>query len=117
LITEIASALVLLAPLFSNTFAEMSLLPSEGQKNLIEAQLTLRRHAAELDARNRMIPWYGLFAILRLVPRRAKVQEASRLLMRISNSVAPRDPEAIQRNLLWRNQIQELLGLMKSAIP
>ena len=106
-ITEIAASLVM----FANRFAHTGFFLPEDRQSLDEARLTLRRHAAEFDARTRMIPWYGLWSLLHLVPPWENALEAIRGLIGISNHTPPRNPDEVDLNDKQRAIILKSLGL------
>ena len=56
-----------------------------------ETSEELRTHASLLLARAKRIHWYKCFAFSRLIPPRNKIDDAHKLLLRISNSITAAD--------------------------
>lgn len=110
LIGETADSLVFYANLYSN--------PGYGGKeDMDEASEVLRRRASQLRARAHSIPWYSLWSIMKLVRKRAEIEEASGELIAISNSIHRSDPNLGIENHRRREKIEELLGIRSSEKP
>ena len=104
LIGEIADSLVFYADIYCN--------PGYAKKELCdEASETLRRHASQLKARAYSIPWYRLWALMKLVRKKTEIEEASAELIGLSNSVHRGDGV---ENDERRRRIEELLGIRSS---
>lgn len=91
--------------MFANIYAN----PGVASKNDSErAYDELRGSSGELRAAARGAVWYGLFAVLRLVPRKGKLEDAGRLLIRLANSVFTGEP---LENFDAAESIRDLLGV------
>jgi hypothetical protein len=103
LIGEIADSLVFYANVYCN--------PKEfnGEKK-DEAKEELRRQCSQLRARVYAVPWYGLWASIRIVRKKADVEEASAIMMELSNSIVVGEEKENGRR---QGRIQELLGIKK----
>lgn len=114
IIGEIADSLIFYASMFSNP----GQLPTE---KIDEASETLRRQSAQLRSRANSIPWYGLWAILKLVREDTKIKEAAKELMGLSNTVyglphfnREKYAKLGRTNDRMRLKIEELLGIRSS---
>ena len=109
LIAEIADSLIFYAPVYSN--------PSEvvDSTKSNEASQVLRRQASQLRARTYLIPWYSLWAFLGLVRWKKDIENASKELIGISNTVysGPSANYGLE-NDSKRKRIEELLGISSS---
>ena len=81
-----------------------------------EAHDALRRSSSKLRARTHAIPWYRLWELLRLVPKRKNLTEVSKELITLSWGVYP--PSGSQHlgvkgvlNTEARDRIYKLLGV------
>jgi len=105
LIGEIADSLVFYANVYCNP-------GSLRQEIMDEASEILRRQASQLRARAYAIPFYSLWAFMRLVQGKTKIAEASEGLIYLSNALYKGDPS---KNHEEAQKIQELLGIVRSA--
>lgn len=117
LITDIAASLVLYGNLYTNVETDITKLPDAARQALIDAQQTMRRQAAQLDAHNRTIPWYRCWSFLRLAPPRDKVLRAASDLIGISNGTPPRDLDQVNWNSEWREEASRLLSVGRVQQP
>lgn len=109
LIGEIADSLIFYANVYSNP--ELNI----GTIELYDkASETLRRHASQLKARAYAIPWYHLWALMRLVRKKTEVEKASAELIGLSNSVHGGLGITGLENDKKRRIIEELLGIRSS---
>jgi len=101
LIGEIADNLVYYGNVYSN--------PGMAKKDVIDkARIAFRQNASVLTSRAHALPLYPLFSILRVVPRRSHISEASGNLIGLSNSLVQGDPLI---NHDRDRQIRKSLGL------
>ena len=70
----------------------------------------LRREASQLMARLYAVPWYPLWAFLKVVRKKADIEEASAVLMALSNSVCVGEEK---ENSKRQKKIQKLLGIVR----
>jgi len=106
LIGEIADSLIFYANVYSNP--ELNI----GTIELYDkASETLRRHASQLKARAYAIPWYHLWALMRLVRKKTEIEEASAELIGLSNSVHGGPGITGLENDKKRRIIEKLLGI------
>jgi hypothetical protein len=112
---EIATALLLYANLFTNPLSEETrgLLSESERKRVAEGREVFRKFAAELAGRRLAIQWYPLWEALHLVPRHAALEDASMRLIGLSNQLPPRTLEDSRINDQWRNELNQLLGVMR----
>lgn len=106
-IGDIADSLIFYAPVYGN--------PGVVRKEIAdEAAETLRRQASQLRARAYSIPWYSLWAFMRLVGEKAKIEEASSELIGLSNSVHGGPGVSVMQNIRMERRIKELLAIQSS---
>lgn len=75
-----------------------------------EAERVLRDEATELNGRAYEVRWYKLWARLKVVPQRTKIEDASAQLIALANSVHDGD---VRENSNMRKRVEELLGYRK----
>jgi len=108
LIGEIADSLVFYANVYSN--------PGSGQGEIMdEASEVLRRQAAQLRARAHSVPLYSLWSLMKLVRKRTDIEEASRELIGLSNSIHRSEPNLGIENHRMREKIEELLDIQSKG--
>ncbi len=101
-IGRIASDLVFYARFYANP----GLVEKEFSDRTMEV---LRRHASDLKAVNRMIPFYGLWALLGRNPTRNEVKQASKDLIFLSNATG--DTGRSEWNRGARKRIEKALHI------
>jgi hypothetical protein len=101
LISEIAEALIFHSNLYLNPGVSI-------KEDQDKAQDILRQKASLLRAKTYAIPWYDVFASLRLVRNHSQIEEASRNLIGLSNSIHQGDPFV---NKERRGKIKSALNL------
>jgi len=77
---QIADSLVFYANIYSNP-------RSSSHKEKLEASRALRGKSTLLRARARLIRWYGFLSWINAVPKKKDVEEASALLIGVSNMI------------------------------
>lgn len=98
---EIAHSLIFYANQYSD--------PGQGRpEDMDEASRTLRQQSSLLLAKTHAIRCYGLWEVLRVVPKRSAVVEASKNLIGLSNSIHEGNPH---HNLIRRERIEQSLNL------
>jgi hypothetical protein len=107
LIGEIADSLVFYANVYCNP-------GSLRQEIMDEASEILRRQASQLRARAYAIPLYSLWAFMRLVQEKRRIEEASKELIGLSNSVYGGVLGNARDNIEKERRIKELLGIQSS---
>lgn len=104
LIGEIAYSLVFYANVYSN--------PGDAEaEKMDEASETLRQQASLLKARAHAVPWYHLWASIRLVRKKTQIEEALAELIALSNSVHGLPGINGVDNYKRGRKIKELLGI------
>ncbi|WP_238903420.1 hypothetical protein [Clostridium sp. YIM B02506] len=88
--SKIAYALVFYANMYSNPteITEEFIKDIEAVKNLEEAKFYMRNLSAEFSGWLQVMPFYGFFSIIRIIPSRKKADEVRGYLIGISNSLA-----------------------------
>ncbi|RLI83991.1 hypothetical protein DRP07_02495 [Archaeoglobales archaeon] len=100
-IGDISDSLIFYANQFSN--------PGVGKpEKMDETQKVLRQRASQLTSKTHVINCYKLFELLGIVPKRSAVIEASRSLIKLSNSVHEGDGA---KNDELREKIENLLNI------
>ncbi len=103
LIGEFGNSLGFYADVYSN--------PGSGRPEAIdEAAKVLRQQAGQLRARNRAIPWYGLWEKLRFAPKRDQVVRAAKNLIGLSNGIHGPNADGNANDAL-RRDIERGLGI------
>lgn len=98
---EIADSLAFYANIYCN--------PGSGaQQAMNEASKVLRQKATLLRSRTYLIRWHGFFSWINLIPKIENIENASRNLIALSNSIFRGDPA---QNNQWAEEIKELLNL------
>lgn len=100
-IGEIAETLIFYANQYCNS-------GTGTKKAMDEASENIRKKASLLRSRARLIRGYRLFSLLRILPRRSNVEEASGELIYLSNSIHRGNPT---KNYERSERIKELLNL------
>jgi hypothetical protein len=84
-----------------------------------ETSNNLRHKASQLRVRAYAIPWYDLWACMRLIPKKKNIEEASKELIGLSNTVymtpGSNISEQARENSKTRDKIEILLGFHKSS--
>lgn len=101
---EVAHALILYANRYSNV-------QSCEKAELLEPHEAFRRLSGQLVASAYAIPWYGLWARVRLVPPRKDVQEAAGHLIGLSNGCLDGSERSCENNDKRRRSLERLLRL------
>lgn len=104
LIGEIAYSLVFYASVYGNP-------GSVKPETMDEAGEMLRRQASELRARQHSIPFYSIWVVMKLVPGKKNIQEASAELIGLSNSVHGGPGVSPTGNIEKAIKIQQFLGI------
>lgn len=107
LIGEIADSLVF----YAHVIANPGIPP---KKKMDEASEALRRQAAQLRARAYSVPGYWFWVSIKLVPQKMNIQEASRELIFLSNSVYGGLVDNPRENVEKQRRIERLLGVRGS---
>ncbi len=109
LIGEIADSLIFYAPIYSNPSGVINKAKSN------EVSEILRGQASQLRARVQIIPWYSLWTFLGIVRQKKEIEDASRALIGLSNTVysGPNTNYGLE-NDKKRKKIEELLGIRSS---
>ena len=106
-ISEIIDSLIFYANLYANPDKRIpASAPIEIERH--KASNTLRRHASQLSSKTNMIPWYGLWEFIKIVPKRSCVTEACKGLVGLSNNLFSGTPEDARE---YRTQITKALNL------
>lgn len=101
---EIGHSLIYYANVYSNTrFCE--------EATLLEAHNLFRRQSCELFAKTHVIPLYGVWATLRLLPSRTDIIEAGSNLIGLANGVLDKTDTACERNNKRRKTLEHRLRL------
>jgi hypothetical protein len=58
-----------------------------------EASSVFRQQASQLRARASAVRWYGMWQLLKIVPKRSDIKAASQNLIGLSNSIHQGDPK------------------------
>lgn len=104
-IGEIADALIFYADIYGNPGCQM-LGESEGKRE--ETSKSLRQYASLLISKTHMIKLYSLLSMLSIVPRQKNILDASKELIRLSNSVYS---STCEFNMVSRNKIMKALNI------
>ncbi len=102
---EIADSLVFSADVYCNPKSP----PGEREN---EAKAVLRHEATQLRARLYEVPWYRLWAFTRIVRKKADIEEASDIIMQLSNAIVVGEEKENRRR---QRRIQESLGVKKTG--
>lgn len=110
LISEIADSLAFYAPVYSNPSGVI-----DYQGKSYEATQKFQRQATQLMAGAHAIPWYPLWSFLRVVQAKRKIEDASKELIGLSNTVhqGPLLNYGTQTDA-QRKRIEKLLGIRRS---
>ena len=99
---------------YANVYSNMDVCDESTRK---EAHETFRKHASELFMRTHMIPLYGLWAKLHLLPSRKNVNDANSSLIGLSNGclVTSGSDRSYESNRTRRTYIEKMLNLQTSV--
>jgi len=103
IIGDISDALVY----YAREYSSPGLLPRD---MLDEAHEKFRRLASLLKAKTYRIKWYSFFTLFRLVPKLKSIEESSKQLIGLSNSVY-RSSDSDSRSIDRVDKIRKLLGI------
>jgi hypothetical protein len=100
-IGEIAASLVF----YANVYCNNKVAPGDKKD---EAERVLRHQASDLKARAYEVPWYTFWALVKVVPKKTKIEQASAVLMALASSV--HDGDVIENGKMQKG-IEKLLGM------
>lgn len=80
-ISEVLNAMVFYADKISNP-------NSNNQEIVDEVGKILRKHASNLEAKSSIIPFYGIFEIFRVLPKKQNILKSKSFLIGFSNSLS-----------------------------
>lgn len=101
-ISEVLNAMVFYADRISNP-------NSNSQEIVDEVGKILRKHASNLEAKSSIIPFYEIFEVFRVLPKKQNISESKSFLIRFSNSLSKSENNNGINNSI---RIDELKGLL-----
>lgn len=101
-ISEVLNAMVFYADRISNP-------NSNSQEIVDEVGKILRKYASNLEAKSSIIPFYGIFELFRVLPKKQNISEAKSDLIGLSNSLSKSANNNGFDNSTKNNSIKRLL--------
>ncbi|WP_438445880.1 hypothetical protein [Gorillibacterium sp. sgz5001074] len=114
--SQISVQLVYYANIYSNqfTYNEENARDEKLVNRLDEVSITFRKLASELIGISNTIPYYNLFTILRIIPSRNNIKNASSNLIGLSNSIWKFGSNDEDSNLRYNKERKnEIVRLLK----